>query len=57
MENKDLGGWFVLNGNSVSSYIIMVFDNFEDFLYVYYLIFLLFFIYSYLFYYKYFDML
>lgn len=57
MENKDLGGWFVLNGNSVSSYIITVFDNFEDFLYVYYLIFLLFFIYSYLFYYKYFDML
>lgn len=38
MENKDLGGWHVLNGNSASSYIIMAFDNSEDSLHVYYLI-------------------
>lgn len=38
MENKDLGGWLVLNGNSASSYIITAFDNFEDSLHVYYLI-------------------
>lgn len=57
MENKDLGGWLVLNGNSASSYIIMAFDNFEDSLHVYYLILPPLSIHSYLLHHKHLDML
>lgn len=57
MENKDLGGWLVLNGNSASSYIITSFDNFEDSLHVYYLILPPLSIHSYLLHHKHLDML
>lgn len=57
MENKDLGGWLVLNGNSASSYIITAFDNFEDSLHVYYLILPPLSIHSYLLHHKHLDML
>lgn len=57
MENKDLGGWLVLNGNSASSYIITAFDNFEDSLHVYYLILPPLSIHGYLLHHKHLDML